>query len=57
MVKGMKCPKCGGKRIMLAGFMPLVGGKKQRVKCWDCGRSSWLDDAVKAVKPSDAQSG
>jgi len=34
----MKCPYCKSKHISKAGFKVLVGRKKQRLQCQECGQ-------------------
>jgi transposase-like protein len=35
----MSCPKCDGTHIIYGGFFYRKDGKKQRYKCYDCGKS------------------
>jgi len=34
-----KCPECNSEKIIKAGFNVTRKGKKQKLKCQDCGRT------------------
>ena len=34
---GVKCPRCGTKKVWKTGFVPLVSGRKIKFKCTECG--------------------
>lgn len=37
--KGRRCPYCGSRKLWKMGLVPMVGGKKARLKCTNCGHS------------------
>jgi transposase-like protein len=39
----MNCPECGSDKIIKAGFNVTRQGKKQKLKCQNCGRIFYLD--------------
>jgi len=41
----MQCPYCKSKHISKAGYKVLVGKKRARVQCQECGRTFYADDA------------
>jgi len=47
---GFRCPYCKGKKLMRKGFMPALGGKKQRYVCWDCGHTFYAPEKGKRRK-------
>ena len=46
----MQCPFCKSKHVVKAGYKVLVGRKRARVQCQECGKTAYADDAVEKVK-------
>lgn len=36
---GLKCSQCGSTQIWKTGFVPTIGGRKDRFKCTVCAHS------------------
>ena len=42
--KQLKCPNCGSNHIIKHGVVVVVGGKKPRSKCQECGTTFYRDE-------------
>ena len=49
---GVKCPKCQSQQVWKVGFVPTVGGRKDRFKCTVCAHTFYKGQPGTTVKAS-----